>query len=336
MASNQQTTRQRLEDLSIRSRALRSLQIEIQSTIAEISTVYSEYSQLKAQNGALSSSDSSGSFEMEVQEFPNSMEYLEFQLNTKIHFVNVQREKWFKEAKSLQSQIRSEQRFVIEKLNGWKWRQQKFGTSENLREIQFCFECIANLLWDLKLTSDFFQGDVQLLASPGTSYHDTIPALQAETLGLLHELIKNSLIVEEQPPQVIKKKISQFSASVRCLMGPVLGIMTNPPVIKASIVNAEYFQKLCDDPTLQDNNIPACRESGKLVNATAIMEFEEKNQQIKGKFSKMQLQDIARDKVNNSCVTEEKFAFIFQGLIHIADLTFPIFVSFSNCFVTVK
>lgn len=324
--SNDQSISQRLDVLSARAGSLRNLNASIHTTIEEIHSLHPDYVRLKVylEKNADKSSE-------QIQKLKTDKIHIEAGLTNKFQTVSTARNDWYGEAELVLQCLGAEQNIVIEHVNTWKRGQQLSGNGfvydNNLDLIQSWFESLAGILWNLKLTMDYFNTDVVRLPAKEPVYQDLVPKLQNTTQGLLFQLIRQSFVIEKQPPQVMKTS-TRFSTVLRLLIGPNLGILTAPPNIKASIVSEAYASQLISKLQLQEHDIPAKDNCGTLVNNTATMEHNPQSRLLSANFRAMQLNKIKRtEKKGSESVMDEKFAIAFQAQIRVADIVFPVFVS---------
>lgn len=324
--SNDQSIDHRLRLLMQRTVALRDLHNNIHITIEEIHSLYPEYSRLKSLERNPDRSPE------QIQKNKTDKNQVEFRLNNKFQTVTHERSTWYQEADRILQCVVTEQTIVVDHLNAWKRGQQLSGNGgmfkpDQIDQIQPWFEYLAQILWHVKLTIDYFISDVARMLTKETAYQDLVPSLLSTTQGLLYQLIRHSFVIEKQPPQVMKTS-TRFSTTLRLLIGPNLGIVTDPPHIRASIVSEAYAAQLISKINLQENDIPAKDNCGTLVNNTATMEHNPQSRVLSANFRAMQLNKIKRtEKKGSESVMDEKFAIAFQAQIRVADIVFPVFVS---------
>uniref|UniRef100_A0A671XTW6 Signal transducer and activator of transcription n=1 Tax=Sparus aurata TaxID=8175 RepID=A0A671XTW6_SPAAU len=122
-----------------------------------------------------------------------------------------------------------------------------------------------------------------------------------------------SLVVEKQPPQVIKTQ-SKFSTTVRYLLGEKVA-PGKPVVLKAQIINELQARNLGSVP---GDNV------GELINNTAILEHNTSSKSTCATFRNMSIKKIKRaDRKGSESVTEEKFALLFSTEISITGCDTP-------------
>ncbi|XP_024149622.1 signal transducer and activator of transcription 6 [Oryzias melastigma] len=180
----------------------------------------------------------------------------------------------------------------LRNLEEWKFAQHKsfvgFPFNDNLLPLQTWSE---QLLWVIET----LRGELTLIATP-------LPTCQLQLEKLLQSLFDNSLIVEKQPPQVIKTQ-SKFSTAVRCLLGEKV-VPGKPVVIKAQVINELQAKNL--------GNMPS-EIVAELINNQSILEKNPGNKTTCATFRNMSVKKIKRaDRKGSESVTEEKFAILFS------------------------
>uniref|UniRef100_A0A4W6ENT5 Signal transducer and activator of transcription 6, interleukin-4 induced n=1 Tax=Lates calcarifer TaxID=8187 RepID=A0A4W6ENT5_LATCA len=179
------------------------------------------------------------------------------------------------------------------RLKAWRWEQHKAAIGhpfdENLNPLQTWCEQLLGVNGKLRQ-------ELMLMVEP-------IPELQERLGKLLQVLIQSSLVVEKQPPQVIKTQ-SKFSTTVRYLLGE-----------KAQIINELQARNLSSVP---GDNV------GELINNTAILEHNTASKSTCATFRNMSIKKIKRaDRKGSESVTEEKFALLFSTEITITGCDTP-------------
>ncbi|RVE70491.1 hypothetical protein OJAV_G00065020 [Oryzias javanicus] len=180
----------------------------------------------------------------------------------------------------------------LRRLQEWKYAQHKsvigFPFDDNLLPLQMWSE---QLLWVIET----LRGELTLIPTP-------LPACQLQLENLLHSLFDNSLIVEKQPPQVIKTQ-SKFCTTVRCLLGGKV-VPGKPVVIKAQVINELQAKNLGN---LHSDTV------AELINNQSILEKSQGNKTTCANFRNMSVKKIKRaDRKGSESVTEEKFAILFS------------------------
>ncbi|KAJ0064255.1 hypothetical protein NL108_001585, partial [Boleophthalmus pectinirostris] len=195
---------------------------------------------------------------------------------------------------------------LISKLKTWCYEQHKAAIGhpfdDNLHPLQAGFEQLLEM--NAKLRQEVF-----LVGDP------TIVGLTEKLTSLLTVLVQSSLVIEKQPPQVIKTQ-SKFSASVRYLFGDKIA-PGKPAMLKVQIINEQQARGLGQGGLLSDN-------VGELMNHTAILEHNTTTKSTSAAFRNMSIKKIKRaERKGSECVTEEKFALLFSGEIHVTGCDYP-------------
>ncbi|MGH0157453.1 UNVERIFIED_CONTAM: hypothetical protein FKN15_033718 [Acipenser sinensis] len=126
---------------------------------------------------------------------------------------------------------------------------------------------------------------------------------------LLKTLIQSALLVDKQPPQVIKTQ-SKFSTTVRFLLGERMN-SGKPAVVKAQIITESQARGLSQPGSLTEN-------VGELINNSAILDHNASTKSTSSTFRNMSIKRIKRaDRKGSESVTEEKFALLFSSEINI-------------------
>uniref|UniRef100_A0A8C4NXD7 Signal transducer and activator of transcription n=1 Tax=Dicentrarchus labrax TaxID=13489 RepID=A0A8C4NXD7_DICLA len=192
---------------------------------------------------------------------------------------------------------------LISRLKAWRWEQHKATIGhpfdDNLNPLQTWCEQLLGVNGKLRQ-------ELMLIGEP-------IPELQDRLRQLLQVLIQSSLVVEKQPPQVIKTQ-SKFSTTVRYLLGEKVA-PGKPVVLKAQIINELQARNLGSVP---GDNV------GELINNTAILEHNTSSKSTCATFRNMSIKKIKRaDRKGSESVTEEKFALLFSTEITITGCDTP-------------
>uniref|UniRef100_A0A8C5BWI6 Signal transducer and activator of transcription n=1 Tax=Gadus morhua TaxID=8049 RepID=A0A8C5BWI6_GADMO len=195
---------------------------------------------------------------------------------------------------------------LISQLKAWSWEQHKATIghpfNDNLGPLQTWCEQLLGL--NGKLRQEWM-----LAGNP-------IPELQDMLVTLQQELIKSSLLVDKQPPQVIKTQ-SKFSTVVRYLLGEKMA-PGKPVVLKAQIITEAQARHLKQLGALTSDNV------GELINNTAILEHHPTSKSTCATFRNMSVKKIKRaDRKGTESVTEEKFAILFSTDINITGCDTP-------------
>lgn len=195
---------------------------------------------------------------------------------------------------------------LLSKLKTWCYEQHKAAIGhpfdDNLHPLQAGFEQLLEI--NAKLRQEMF-----LVGDPANL------GLEEKLTNLLTVLVQSSLVVEKQPPQVIKTQ-SKFSASVRYLFGDKIA-PGKPAMLKVQIINEQQARAMNHGGLPSDN-------VGELMNNTAILELNSATKSTSASFRNMSIKKIKRaERKGSECVTEEKFALLFSGEISVTGCDFP-------------
>lgn len=194
---------------------------------------------------------------------------------------------------------------LISKLKTWCFEQHKATIGhpfdENLNPLQARFEQLLEM--NAKLRQELLLvGELNL-------------GLQEKLSALLKVLVQSSIVVDKQPPQVIKTQ-SKFSTTVRYLLGEKCA-PGKPVVLKAQIITELQARSLGQQGVPSDN-------VGELINNTAILEHNTATKSTCATFRNMSIKKIKRaDRKGSESVTEEKFALLFSTEITITGCDAP-------------
>ncbi|KAI1892222.1 hypothetical protein AGOR_G00131090 [Albula goreensis] len=145
---------------------------------------------------------------------------------------------------------------------------------------------------------------------------EPITELQERLRILLQTLVQSSLMVDKQPPQVIKTQ-SKFSTTVRYLLGEKV-TPGKPVLLKAQIITEVQARNLGQLGSIPTENV------GELINNTAILEHNSSTKSTCATFRNMSIKKIKRaDRKGSESVTEEKFALLFSSEISITGCDTP-------------
>uniref|UniRef100_A0A671TE06 Signal transducer and activator of transcription n=1 Tax=Sinocyclocheilus anshuiensis TaxID=1608454 RepID=A0A671TE06_9TELE len=197
---------------------------------------------------------------------------------------------------------------LILRIKSWRWEQYRatigLHFDDNLGPLQtWCEQLLgvnSNLRQELMLVKRDHGGVEQ--------FH----TLQESLAHLLQTLIQNSLVVDKQPPQVIKTQ-SKFSTTVRYLLGEKMA-PGKPVLLKAQIITEAQARQ----GVVPNENV------GELINSTAILEHNTASKNTCATFRNMSIRKIKRaDRKGSESVTEEKFALLFTTELTITGCESP-------------
>ncbi|XP_066527253.1 signal transducer and activator of transcription 6 isoform X2 [Hoplias malabaricus] len=203
------------------------------------------------------------------------------------------------------------QTHLIHSIESWRWEQLRstigLPFDDNLVPLQTWCEQL------LGVNSNLRQELMLVKRDHGGAEH--FHQLEEKLNQLLKTLIQSSLVVEKQPPQVIKTQ-SKFSTTVRYLLGEKMS-PGKPVVLKAQIITESQARNL-GQGVIPTENV------GELINSTAILEHNTSSKSTCATFRNMSIRKIKRaDRKGSESVTEEKFAFLFTAEITITGCESP-------------
>lgn len=196
------------------------------------------------------------------------------------------------------------QKRLIQRIKDWRWEQHQATIGapfdENLTPLQTWCEQLLGVNVQLR----------QEVILVGQDHGSPFTELQERLVMLLKTLIQSSMVVDKQPPQVIKTQ-SKFSTTVRYLLGEK--VATGKPILlRAQIVTEVQARNLGQPGSTATENV------GELINSTAILEHNPSSKSMCANFRNMSIKKIKRaDRKGSESVTEEKFAILFTADIAI-------------------
>ncbi|CAG5126270.1 unnamed protein product [Candidula unifasciata] len=201
-------------------------------------------------------------------------------------------------------------------LLSWKRQQQLAGngpimSNSSLTTLQQWCDTLADMIWqNRQQVKKLAQLQQQLPIKDPEGREQPLPRLNDAITNLLSSLVTSTFVVEQQPPQVLKKD-SRFSAAVSLLVGGRLNVHMNPPQVKVTIISEHQANDLLKPKS--DFKTKDC-SSGEILNNTGTMEYQANSGHLGITFRNMQLKKIKRaDKKGSESVTEEKFCLLFQS-----------------------
>ncbi|XP_061603478.1 signal transducer and activator of transcription 6 isoform X2 [Phyllopteryx taeniolatus] len=226
----------------------------------------------------------------EVTRLQNHIQQLEYNVNT----MATKRFQLLRECVDCLDQCQTQ---LLSRLKAWRGEQYKATIghpfNDNLNVLQMWCEQLLGVNGKLRQ-------ELMLIVDP-------ILELQERLGQLLQLLIQSSVVVDKQPPQVIKTQ-SKFSTTVRYLLGEKVA-PGKPVVVRAQIINELQARSL---------NITPSDNVGEVINNTAILEHNTTSKSTCATFRNMSIKKIKRaDRKGSESVTEEKFALLFSTEITI-------------------
>ncbi|KAA0707155.1 Signal transducer and activator of transcription 5B [Triplophysa tibetana] len=216
---------------------------------------------------------------------------------------------------------------LLHRIKSWRWEQHRatigLRFDDNLGPLQtWCEQLLGvngNLRQEVMLVKEDHRGDLE--------FHTLEESLER----LLQTLIQSSLLVDKQPPQVIKTQ-SKFSTTVRHLLGEKIA-PGKPVLLKAQIITEAQARNLGQQGIVPNENV------GDLINSTAILEHNTSSKSTCATFRNMSIRKIKRaDRKGSESVTEEKFALLFTTELTITGCEKPYTIQTDSlfCFQTIS
>lgn len=189
---------------------------------------------------------------------------------------------------------------LIHRIKSWRWEQHRatigLHFDDNLGHLQTRCEQLLGVNGNLRHEVMLVKRD-HGVAEPFQTMEETLSRL-------LQTLIQSSLLVDKQPPQVIKTQ-SKFSTTVRYLLGEKIA-PGKPVLLKAQIITEAQARNLGQQGVIPSENV------GELINSTAILEHNTTSKSTCATFRNMSIRRIKRaDRKGSESVTEEKFTLLF-------------------------
>ncbi|MEE6471680.1 hypothetical protein FKM82_009334 [Ascaphus truei] len=158
------------------------------------------------------------------------------------------------------------------------------------------------------------------------------PGFSEQINSSLGILVKSSLLVDKQPPQVLKTQ-TKFQASVNFLLGSrLLNGVIKMPVVRAIIITEKKARDLVVSPASE----PWKDGTGEIENGKSTLEINPNSKTCGAVFKSMLLKKIKRcERKGSESVTEEKCAVLFIAEItlnscdrtfHLQTLSLPLVV----------
>lgn len=198
---------------------------------------------------------------------------------------------------------------ITNQLNLWKQDQVQNNTEtpDNLVQIKKQCEFLADnmcLMWkQLKgIEALSFRNDEISVVTQFKQF-------KAQITMLLKNLVNETFIVIEQPNQVIKKD-TRFNATVNLLVGSVLKVHLNPPLVNVYLINEEQAKRWYADK--ENFQINSC--FGEILNNKSITEYNPTTKNLSANFINLRLKTFKRSiekKATEDKVVDEKFALLF-------------------------
>jgi signal transducer and activator of transcription 5B len=211
---------------------------------------------------------------------------------------------------------------VLDKIMEWKREQQLEGNghviSFTLDTLQEKCEGLANIIWTMRQQVKELMKLMEILVDPN-NMSNMLPELMSAITEALRNLVTGTFIIEKQPPQVMRK-CTNFSSTVRLLVGGELNVHMAAPTVSVSIVSESQAKLLFHSP------IPTKKDysSGNIINSNGTLELHSDTNRVAATFRNLYLlKDVKRtEKKGSERVTDEKFAILFCTEFQIGELKF--------------
>ncbi|KAL5284618.1 STAT5B.2 family protein [Megaselia abdita] len=148
-------------------------------------------------------------------------------------------------------------------------------------------------------------------------------AYKARLEGIQEKNVASSIIIEEQPPQILKSK-TNFTVSLRCLLNDRIYGNFHSAKIGCFVLSEQQAKEFVRDSNasiipyclyLQDKSIEVTG-AGQLSNNISRFERNLDNNNIVGRFRNIKLLDYTRSlKRENESVADEKFTLLFVSFL---------------------
>lgn len=229
---------------------------------------------------------------------------------------------------------------VNNELIAWKTKQKLAGNGapfdpSMIDRLQKWCEHLADLIWKNRqqiIKVDLLRNQLPIDVPP--SIVDIQPELNQIVTGLLSSLVTGTFIVEEQPPQVLKRDAKTIRATVRLLVGGKLNLQMTPPRVKATIISEQQARGLLQS---DERHTQKC---GELLNCEGPMDYHQHTGKLSITFRNMSLKTIKRaDRKGTDVhtVAEEKFCILFTSEFNVGgnELKFQVWTLSLPVIVTV-
>ena len=140
---------------------------------------------------------------------------------------------------------------------------------------------------------------------------------------LLYQVLNESFVVVEQPPQVLRRN-NRFSATIHLMAGNVLDLPMDSPKVKVTIISekqaAEILNK--DDWTRKEYS---CAAKDGIINSEAHLTQSQKDYSVVScNFKNLQLKDFKREPRDSRSIHEQKFAILFSTEVKVGNDTWTL------------
>ncbi|XP_015789254.1 signal transducer and activator of transcription 5B [Tetranychus urticae] len=165
--------------------------------------------------------------------------------------------------------------------------------------------------------------ELTLIAAYFPVWEEIFNNMRYDADNMVGQLVKNTFIIEKQPPQVIRTN-KQFQASIRSLIGGLFNsnnTLFNSSSVSVSILSESQAILMIS----QEDNSLFSDASGEISNSESSLEYQSTTGQSIAHFEHLILKKINRtEKKGTESVTDEKFALLFQATIKLGELVFHV------------
>ncbi|XP_078545123.1 signal transducer and activator of transcription 6 isoform X2 [Lissotriton helveticus] len=199
--------------------------------------------------------------------------------------------------------LASMQAQLLKRIHIWKRQQQLSGNGAPFNDDLSPIQEKCEILFDIHIRLN-----QELLRTSSEVGTEAFKGLPEQLSNSLITLVKSSLIVDKQPPQVLKTQ-TKFQASVRILLGSkLLDNQDKMPSVKVSIITEKQAREM-----MLRQSIEAWTEcAGEIVNNTATLEKHPSSKVYGAVFKNLSVKKIKRcERKGSESVTEEKCAILF-------------------------
>ncbi|XP_055848929.1 signal transducer and transcription activator-like isoform X2 [Episyrphus balteatus] len=228
------------------------------------------------------------------------------------------------------------QRSVFDELKNWQRQQiricnvdvpQKDNSNQiqnnvqinKLNQIQNCIELLVEVTFRLLQLID----SVRMRRMRNSALPDERLEQLAQEIRIKQEnLMIDSFIVDNQPNQVIKTN-TNFTASVRWLIGPQLGLNNSISNVECIVVPEDQARHLNKGQKINQ----AINASSKEIRGNEVkMEYQEQNRVYSANFKALQIKKIQRAERRGSSesVMDEKLALLFRMTVVVNNSSFTV------------
>ena len=202
-------------------------------------------------------------------------------------------------------------------LSDWSREQQLAGNghqmTRSLETLQEICSGLAAVIWktrnNLKTLEDDHNSITSSPPAKRSKGSSTTSTLSSKITALLVDLVRETFIIEEQPPQVMQKN-KKFSAKVRLLVGKEVIHMALPCVTVCMVSESEVRGLLNTRKKIEDYS------SDNILNGRGKMEWDRGTKQVSLCFQNLQLKSLTRKKGGES-VMEEKSCLLFSTKVEV-------------------